>query len=80
MPNLESLERTLARFQRQDLRVVEHRAPSELVSPVDLLRMDELGRTYVACPANTAPHSELKLTDEEGNSLVEPPPRSPRVI
>jgi hypothetical protein len=54
------------------------KAPSELVSPVDLIRVDELGRTYVACPANTAPHSELKLTDEEKASLTEAPPPKPR--
>ena len=45
MASLESLERTLSRWQRHDLHVlVEHKPPSELVSPVDLVRTDGLGR------------------------------------
>ena len=70
------LEQTLGRFQRQEIRVVEHKPARELVAAKDILRTDHLGRTYVACPAGTVPHSELALTDEEGASLVKPPPRS----
>ena len=58
--------------------VEPHRPPSELVSPVDLLRTDELGRKYVACPAGQPPHSDLELTEEEKAALVEPQPPKPQ--
>ena len=76
--SLETVEQSLNRFRRQNLHVlVEHKPPSELVSPVDILRTDELGRTYVACVAGQAPHSELVLTDEERRNLVDAPPSKP---
>lgn len=79
MASLESLERTLSRWQRHDLHVlVEHKPPSELVSPVDLVRTDGLGREYIACPAGQAPHSELQLTDEEKAALIRPSPSLPK--
>ena len=78
MASLESLERTLGRFRRNEITVVEHRPPSELVSPVDLVRVDDLGRKYVACPAGQPPHSELQLTEEERRNLVVAPPPLPQ--
>jgi hypothetical protein len=77
MPTIETLDRTLARFQRTNLHLVEHKPARERVSPTDIVRVAELGRRYVACPAGQAPHSALKLTDDERAALVqapEPPP------
>jgi hypothetical protein len=78
MRSIESIERTLGRFHRQDMKVLEHEPARELVSPVDLLRTDELGRKYIACPAGQPPHSQLQLTDEEKAALVEPGPSLPQ--
>ena len=78
MASLESLEQTLGRFRRQEFKLVEHTPPSEKVSPVDVVRVDHLGRSYVACPAGQPPHSRLALTDEERSALVEPPPPKPQ--
>ena len=50
MASLESLEQTLGRFRRQEFKLVEHTPPSEKVSPVDIVRKDELGRKVVVCP------------------------------
>ena len=46
-------------------------------SPTDIVRVDELGRRYVACPAGQAPHSGLKLTDDERTALVHAPSPPP---
>ena len=53
------------------------RPPTELVSPVDIIRVDGLGRSYVAVPAWQTPHSHVVLTAEERRSLVQPPPSLP---
>jgi hypothetical protein len=56
---------------------VEHQPARDLVAPQDVLRTDDLGRTYVACPKGQPPPSWLQLTEDERSSLVEPP-ASPR--
>ena len=78
MRSIESIEQTLDRFRRNEVTVAEHRPARELVSPTDLLRVDELGRKYVACPAGQVPHSSLQLTDEEERALIKPPPSPPQ--
>jgi hypothetical protein len=70
MASLESLERTLGRFQRHDLKVLESEEERAPVTPVDLIRLDQYGRTMIACPAGTAPHSWLELSGEEEKALV----------
>jgi hypothetical protein len=77
MVSLESLERTLTRFQRQDLHVVEHRPARALVAAHDILRTDGLGRSYIAVPAGHAPASWVDLTDDERRQLVDAPPPKP---
>ena len=77
MRSLETIERTLGRFQRQDLKVLEHEPVRELVSPVDLVRLDDRGRKVVACPAGQSPPSWLTLTDAERTGLVVAPPPKP---
>jgi hypothetical protein len=64
------------RFHANGQRVVilEHdEAPRALVTPVDILRTDGLGRSYVAVPAGSSPHSRVALTEEERAGLVVPP-------
>jgi hypothetical protein len=78
MATFEQLNASLDRFSGNEFTVVEHRPPSELVSPTDLIRVDELGRKYIACPAGQPPHSELQLTDKERSALVEPAPSLPK--
>jgi hypothetical protein len=78
MRSIESIERTLGKLQRHDFKVLEHEPTRELVSPVDVLRTDELGRPYVACCAGQPPHSQLQLTEEERAALVEPGPSMPQ--
>jgi hypothetical protein len=53
--------------------LLEHEPPNELVTPVDVIRIDALGRPAVACPAGQSPPSWLKLTAEERAALIEPP-------
>ena len=77
MASLESLERTLGRFQRQDMKLLEHEPARELVAAKDIVRTDGLGRSVVACPAGQVPPTWLTLTTEERDALVEPHPRSP---
>jgi hypothetical protein len=57
--------------------LVEHTPRPELVSPVDIIRRDTLGRTYVAVPAGQSPHSRVVLIDEERAALYVPPPPPP---
>jgi hypothetical protein len=77
IPSLESLERTVSRYQRQDLHVVEHRPARDLVAAHDIFRVDQLSRTYVAVPAGQAPASWVELTGEERDSLIYPPAPPP---
>ena len=58
--------------------MLEHQPVRELVSPVDIVRTDELGRRYIACCAGQPPHSELQLTEEERAALVKPQPPLPQ--
>jgi hypothetical protein len=48
-----------------------------LVSPVDLVRLDELGRQVVACPVGQVPPDWLQLTEQEREALVVPPDPPP---
>ena len=76
MLSLESLERTLGRWQREDLTVLEHDEVREKVSPTDLVRLDQYNRKVVACPAWTSPPSWLVLTGGAGRSGGRPAPKA----
>ena len=54
MPSVEMLERFRAGY-RERVEVLVHEAPTELVTPVDIVRVDGLNRHVVAVPAGTAP-------------------------
>ena len=77
MLSLESLLRTLGRWRRENLTVLEHDEVREKVSPTDLVRLDQYNRKVVACPAWTSPPSWLVLTEEERDGLVDAPPPKP---
>ena len=70
MRSFESLERTLGRLQRQEFKVLEPTEVRGMVSPVDLVRLDQHNRKMVCCPAGTEPPSWLELSNEEMAALV----------
>jgi hypothetical protein len=72
MASLESLERTLSRWQPHDLKVLEHEPVRGLVAAEDVLRTDQYGRQMVAVPAGQEPPSYLTLTAAEKAALVHP--------
>ena len=72
MASLELLERLRSGF-REPVEVLERKPPRELVTPVDIVRTDALGRQVVACPAGQSPPTWLHLTDAERQALVDPP-------
>jgi hypothetical protein len=76
MASLELLERLKAGF-REPVEVLERKPPRELVAAEDIIRIDELGRQVVACPAGKAPAHWLELSKEERDSLIEPPDPPP---
>jgi hypothetical protein len=76
MAGMELLDR-FRQGWREPIEVMEHEPPSERVSPVDLVRIDTLGRKVIVCPAGQAPHSQLVLTDQERKSLIDPPKPPP---
>ncbi|MET0511013.1 MAG: hypothetical protein ABW135_04970 [Thermoleophilaceae bacterium] len=51
--------------------------PTELVTPVDIVRSDELGRQVCVCPAGQPPPHWLALTSQERRALIEPLPPPP---
>ena len=69
MASLETLK-SLTRLQRQSFRVLEPKEVRGMVSPLDLVRLDEHNRTIVCCPAGTEPPSWLELSNEEKAALV----------
>ena len=73
MASFELLERLRASGYRERVEVLEHQAPTELVTPVDIVRMDGLNRQVVVVPAGTAPPHWVQLTKQERQALVEPP-------
>jgi hypothetical protein len=73
-PSLEALEPFRAGSYRERVEVFEHKPPSELVTPVDIVRTDALGRQVCACPAGQPPAHWLQLTGAERRALVEPDP------
>jgi hypothetical protein len=72
MASFELLERLRGNY-RPSLELVEHRPAAELISSVDLVRTDALGRQVVVCPSGQVPPSWLELTTKERASLVDPP-------
>jgi hypothetical protein len=76
MAGMELLER-LREGWRPPLDVLEHEQARELVTPVDIVRTDALGRQVVACPAGQTPPHWLQLTNAERDTLTEPPPPAP---
>jgi hypothetical protein len=77
MASLEMLERFRRDAYRERVEVVKRTPPRELVSPVDIIRTDALGRQAVACPAGQSPPHWLKLSEQERASLIEPPEPPP---
>jgi hypothetical protein len=75
MASLDLLERL--RPYRHQVEVVEHKPPTELVAAEDIVRVDELGRRVVACPAGKTPAHWLQLTEQERDALIEPPDPPP---
>lgn len=64
MAGMDLLERLRGSGYREPVEVLEHKPVRELVSPVDLVRVDGLGRSMVACPAGQVPPTWLTLTTE----------------
>ena len=77
MASFELLERLRGTGYREHIELVEHKPPTELVAPVDIVRTDELGRQVCVCPAGQPPPHWLQLTRQEHRALVEPPPPPP---
>jgi hypothetical protein len=75
MASLDLLERL--RPYREQVEVVERKPPRELVAAEDIIRIDELGRQVVACPAGKSPPHWLELTEQERDTLIEPPESLP---
>jgi hypothetical protein len=66
----------LDRFRQgwhEPVEVVEHEPPGELVTPTDIVRVDDLGRHVVVVPAGTVPHSRVALSAQDRDALIEPP-------
>ena len=76
LPSIEMLERFRAGY-RERVEVLEHQAPTEPVTPVDIVRMDHLGRRVVACPAANRQRNGCSSPNRSGQALVEPTPPSP---
>ena len=57
--------------------MLEHKPPTEPVTPVDIVRSDELGRQVCVCSAGQPPPHWLALTRQEHRALVEPPAPPP---
>lgn len=72
-----SLDDVLGRGRGERIEVFERKPATELVASRDILRHDQLGRTVVACPKGMPPPAWLALSDEERESLVDPPPPVP---
>ena len=72
-----TLEQTLGRFQSTNLHLVEHKPARDPVAAHDILRVDQLGRGYVAVPAGQAPASWVELTKDERAALIEAPTPPP---
>jgi hypothetical protein len=62
---------------RPRIEVHEHEPPAQLVAGKDILRIDGIGRTVLACAAGMPPSPWLRLSDEERAGLVPPKPRPP---
>jgi hypothetical protein len=62
----------------EPVEVVEHEPPGELVTPTDIVRVDDLGRHVVVAPAGTVPHSRVALSAKERDALIEPPEQLPQ--
>jgi hypothetical protein len=75
--SLEALERLRRPGWREQLELVEHKPPTERVTPVDIVRVDGLNRHVVVVPAGTAPPHWVQLTEQERQALVEPPQSLP---
>ena len=56
---------------------MEHKPTTELVTPVDVVRLDQFNRQVVVAPAGTVPPSWVELTAEEHDALIEPPEPPP---
>jgi hypothetical protein len=76
MASMELLERLRGGW-REEIEVVEHKPPRELVAAQDITRKDGLGRTVVVVPAGTIPAHWVKLTEQERAALVDPPEPPP---
>jgi len=76
MAGMELLER-LKDGWKPPVDVLEHKPTRELVTPVDILRTDALGRKVCACPAGQPPPHWLQLTRAERDTLREPPAKKP---
>jgi hypothetical protein len=63
MASLDLLERL--RPYREQVEVLERKAPRELVAADDITRTDALGRNVVVVPAGTVPAQWVTLTDED---------------
>lgn len=77
MASFELLERLRGTGFREHIELVEHTPPTEPVTPIDLIRTDELGRQVCVCPAGQPPPHWLALTGQERRALVEPPQSLP---
>jgi hypothetical protein len=71
MASLELLEQL--RPYREQVEVVERKPPRELVASEDIIRVDDLGRQAVACPVGQVPPHWLELTEQERDTLIDPP-------
>ncbi len=78
MAGMDLLERLRGSGYREHIEVFEHEPPSELVASVDILRVDHLGRNVIAVHAGTVPNSNVKLTTDERDTLVQHAPPRPR--
>lgn len=74
---MDLLERLRGTGFREHVEVYEHKPPAELVTPVDIVRTDALGRQVCVCPAGQAPPHWLRLSSQERGALVHPPDPPP---
>ena len=77
MASIEMLERFRTRGRREHIEVFEQKPPTELVTPADIVRTDDLGRRVCVCTAGQTPPHWLQLTRHEHEALVEPSPSPP---
>ena len=62
MASIKTLERFRGTGHRKHIEVVEHKPPTEHVTPEDIVSNDELGRQVCVCPAGQPPPHWLALT------------------